>query len=140
MPEPDEFDRRTAKVHARILDVIRGYDELIERAEPDLEPIARRMAALHRAHHEGLHMALEARGHPPDDEGSFMGLVQENVIRVRSWMDDLDRDVLPRIREGERQLMALYDEAIGASPAGERDRRVLEDQRAELAAAVDGMG
>ena len=140
MPDVEEFDRRAAKVHARVVDVIRGYDKLVERAEPDLEPLARRMAALHRGHHEGLHMALEARGHPPDSEGSFMGLVQENVIRIRSWVDDLDAHVVPRIREGEEQLIELYDEAIEAAPAGDRDRGVLEAQRAELAAEVERMG
>lgn len=140
MPDVDEFERRAAKVHARVLDVIRGYDELIERAEPELEPLARRMATLHRTHHESLHVMLESRGHPPDDGGSFMGLVQENVIRVRSWLDDLDHEVVPRIRKGEEQLIELYDEAIEAAPAGERDRALLEEQRGELAAETQRMG
>ena len=140
MTETTEFDRRAAKVHTRVLDVIQGYDELIARAEPELEPVARRMAALHRAHHESLHMALEARGHPPDDDGSFMGIVQENVIRIRSWVDDLDEGVVPRIRKGEEQLMVLYDEAIEVAPAGDRDRSILEEQRSELAREVERMG
>jgi hypothetical protein len=140
MPEVEEFDRRAATVHKRVPDVIRDYDELLERAEPGLEPLARRMQALHRGHREQLHLALEARGHPPDDEGSFAGLMQEAAIRVRSWVEDLDRDVVPRIRTGEEQLIALYDEAIEAAPAGEGDRAVLETQRAELAAEVDRMG
>lgn len=140
MPEVEEFDRRAARVHTRVVDVIRGYEELVERAEPELEPLARRMTAMHRSHHEQLHVAMEARGHPPDDDGSFMGLMQENVIRVRSWIDDLDRDVIPRIRKGEEQLIELYDEVIEAAPAGDRDRAVLEEQRAELAAEVERMG
>lgn len=133
------FDERAAKVHTRVLDVIRGYEELVERAEPDLKPLAQRMLALHQAHHHELHLILEERGHPPDDRGSFMSLVQENVIRVRSWFDDMDRDVIPRVKEGEEQLVELYDEAIEAGPAGDRDRVRLEAQRAALAQEIEAM-
>lgn len=140
MPDETEFDEKAAKVHTRVLDVIEGYEELARRAEPDLEPLARRMLALHRAHHEQLHVLLEARGHPPDDKGSFMAVMQRNVMRVRSWVDDMDRDLVPNIRMGERQLMELYDEALAAAPAGERDRATLEAQRAALAEEVARMG
>ena len=133
------FDGRAAKVHTRVLDVIHGYEELVERAEPDLKPLAERMLALHRSHHGELHLMLEERGHPPDDRGSFMSLVQENVMRVRSWFDDMDRALVPRIREGEQSLIELYDEAIEAGPAGDRDRATLEAQRASLRAEVAAM-
>ena len=136
----EEFDARAAKVHTRVVDVIRGYEELVERAEPDLKPLAERMLALHRAHEEQLHVVLESRGHPPDHEGSFMGLIQENVIRLRSWVDDMDRDIVPRIREGERQLVELYEEAIQAAPMGDRDRDTLGHQRAALDAEIAAMG
>ena len=133
------FDAKAAKVHTRVLDVIRGYEELVERAEPDLRPLAERMLALHRADHEGLHALLAARGHAPDDGGSLMSLVQENVIRVRSWFDDMDRDLIPRIREGEQSLIEIYDEAIAAAPADGEDRATLESQRARLSEAVAAM-
>lgn len=136
----EAFDGRAAKVHTRVGDVIRGYEELVDRAEPDLEPLARRMLALHRAHQEQLHVILESRGHPPDREGSFMALVQENVIRVRSWVDDMDRDLVPRIRKGEEGLLELYDEALAAAPEGDRDRAALAQQRAALAREVERMG
>ena len=135
----ERFDERTAKVHTRVLDVIQGYEELVDRAEPDLKPLAQRMLALHRAHHHELHLILEERGHPPDDRGSFMSLVQENVIRVRSWFDDMDREIIPRIREGEEQLTELYDAAIEAGPAGDRDRARLEAQRDAIAREVEAM-
>ena len=138
--QPEKFDAHAAKVHTRVLDVIRGYEELAERAEPDLRPLAERMLALHRAHHEALHVMLEERGHPPSDRGSVMSLVQENVMRVRSWFDDMDRELIPRIREGEEQLIELYDEAIAAGPEGDRDRGLLADQRAALAREVARMG
>ena len=136
----EAFDAEAAKVHTRVLDVIHGYEELLERAEPDLAPLARRMLDLHRAHHEQLHLMLQERGHPPDDRGSFMSLVQENVMRVRSWFDDMDRELIPRIREGEESLVDLYDEAIEAGPAGDRDRGVLEAQKAALRAEIAAMG
>ena len=136
----EAFDGRAAKVHTRVLDVIRGYEQLVERAEPDLRPLAARMLALHRAHHGELHLMLEGRGHAPDDSGSFMSLVQENVMRVRSWFDDMDRELIPRIREGEESLVEIYDEAIDAAPAGGGDRAVLERQKADLRAEIVAMG
>lgn len=139
MPDETEFDEKAAKVHTRVLDVIQGYEELARRAESDLEPLARRMLALHKAHHEQLHVVLEARGHPPDDKGSFMGVMQRHGMRVRSWIDDMDRDLIPNIRMGEQQLIELYDEALAAAPAGERDRTVLEAQKAALSAEVARM-
>lgn len=139
MTDASEFDREAARVHTRVVDVIRGYQELVERAEPDLRPTAERMLNLHRSHQESLHVMLEARGHAPDGDGSFMGLMQEGVIRARSWVDDLDRETLPRIAEGERQLMELYDDAAGRAPAGDRDRALLEAQRREIEEEVERM-
>ena len=133
------FDAKAAKVHTRVLDVIQGYEELVERAEPDLKPLAERMLALHRAHHEELHAMLAARGHAPDDGGSFMSLVQENVIRVRSWLDDMDRDLIPRIRKGEESLIEIYDDALAAAPVGGDGRATLESQRARLSGEVAAM-
>ena len=138
--DAEAFDARAAKVHTRVIDVIHGYEELVERAEPDLRPLAERMLALHRAHHGGLHAMLAERGHQPDDEGSFMSLVQENVMRVRSWVDSMDRDLIPRIRKGEESLMELYDEAIEVAPVGAQGRTTLEAQRTELAEAAARMG
>lgn len=137
--EETEFDERAAKVHTRVLDVIRGYEELAERAEPDLKPLVERMLMLHRAHHDQLHILLESRGHPPDERGSFMSIIQENVMRVRSWFDDMDRDLIPQIKMGEEQLMELYDQAIETGPAGDLDRGTLEAQREALAREVAHM-
>ena len=137
--DAEAFDARAAKVHTRVIDVIHGYEELAERAEPDLAPLAERMLALHRAHHAELHAMLAERGHSPDDQGSFMSLVQENVMRVRSWFDDMDRELIPRIREGEESLMGIYDEAIEAAPGGAQGRATLEAQRAALAEEVARM-
>ena len=132
-------DGPLAKVHTRVIDVIAGYEELVERAEPDLRPLATSMLELHRSHHAGLDGLLRARGHAPDEEGSFMSLVQENVIRVRSWVDDMDTDLIPRIRKGEEQLSGLYDDAIAAADGRAAEREALAAQRAELGGRIAEM-
>ena len=132
-------DGPLAKVHTRVIDVIAGYEELVERAEPDLRPLATRMLELHRRHVPELGALLAARGHAPDAEGSFMSLVQENVIRVRSWVDDMDRDLIPRIRKGEEQLLELYDDAVEAAGGREGERATLDGQRSALEARIAEM-
>ena len=132
-------DGPLAKVHTRVIDVIAGYEELVERAEPDLRPLATAMLELHRRHHAGLDGLLAARGHAPDEEGSFMSLVQENVIRVRSWVDDINADLIPRIRKGEEQLAELYDDAIAAADGRAAERQALAAQRAELGGQIAEM-
>jgi hypothetical protein len=132
-------DGPLAKVHTRVIDVIAGYEELVERAEPDLRPLATSMLELHRRHRTELDGLLAGRGHAADDEGSFMSLVQENVIRVRSWVDDMDTDLIPRIRKGEEQLVELYDDAVEASGGRPAERGALEAQRAELRGRIADM-
>lgn len=125
-------DRALAKVHTRVIDVIAGYEELVEKAEPDLRPLATTMLTLHRRHRQALDAVLTGRGHASDGEGSFMSIVQENVIRVRSWVDDMDEDLIPRIRKGEEGLRDLYDDAIAAAAGQAPERAALTAQRDEL--------
>lgn len=137
--DTDRDDRALAKVHTRVIDVIAGYEELVERAEPELRPLATTMLDLHRRHEQTLGQMLREHGHASDDEGSFMSIVQENVIRVRSWVDDLDAGVIPRIREGEEQLVELYDDAIASAAGRAPEREALTAQRADLETLIADM-
>ena len=135
-----EFDERAAEVHARLLDVIEAFETLVERAGPDLKPLAQRMLALHRAHHDQLHLLLEERGHPPDERGSFLGVVQDQVMWLASWFEDADADPIPRIRSDEEDLLGLYDRAIEAGPVGDRDRETLQSQRDAIEREIQAFG
>ncbi len=128
-----------AKLHTRVIDVIAGYEELRERAAPELIGLARSMLALHERHRDALADLMAARGHVPDGEGSFMSLVQEGVIRVRSWFEDLDAEILPRIREGEEALVELYDDAIANAGARRPEHAALTVQRAEIRSQIAEM-
>jgi hypothetical protein len=55
------------------------------------------------------------------DDSSLQGTVNKVVVILRDWLTDLDRDVLPAVRQGEEALRdeyvkALRDERVAANP------------------------
>ena len=136
----DPLCQPIAHLHTRLRDVIAGYESLEERAEPEVASFARRMLALHRRHAGALSGMLKAMGCEASPSGSFMAVVQSGVIALRDWLGDLDEEVLPRVAEGERMLLDLYDEALEAAAGRGPERLVLLEQRRGLAGAVEAIG
>ena len=123
-----------ARVHARVSNVISGYDEAARRGASRSVRLASATADLHRRHRRGLDGMLASRGCEPSPDGSFMALVQEGAIRLRDWVDDLDEDLPARIRRTEERVLGFYDEAIDALRDSGPERAALVVQRGELAA------
>jgi Domain of unknown function (DUF2383) len=46
------------------------------------------------------------------DDSSLQGTVNKVVVILRDWLSDLDRDVLPAVRQGEESLRDEYDKAL----------------------------
>lgn len=131
-----DFNSRLARLHARLVDILNGYDTLSRRAEPDLMPHVETLVALHRDHHADLDQIMRETGQEPDEDGTYLTHVHRSVVVMRDVFDELDEDVLPQIVDGEERLLELYDETIEDAPQGAPARRILLDQQAELAEMV----
>ena len=69
-----------------------------------------------------------------DEKGSFMTVIHETIMDVRSMFNGLDESVLPGLIDGEKRNVSKYDDALkelGATPSvasllsGQR-RRIIE--------------
>lgn len=120
-----------AKLQVRITDTLAGYDEILDRAEPDIRPLMKEFCTAHTAHEAELSTRLRKHGCVPDEDGSFFSTVQRLVIKTRAVFDDIDEDVLNSVIKGEERILSLYDAAIAAA-RDEDDISLLSRQRGEV--------
>jgi hypothetical protein len=99
-------------IHTATNDVLKGYREMVARAKPDIQAVINRLTSLHERH-AGEQAAELARLREADkDDTSVQGTVNKVVVILRDWLSDLDRDALPKVREGEESLRDEYDKAL----------------------------
>jgi Domain of unknown function (DUF2383) len=104
-------------VHTATNDVLKGYREMSARAEPDIQPVIRRLIDMHERHaaeQEAELVLLRDAGlrDAGTNDSSLQGTVNKVVVMVRDWVSDLDRDALPAVRDGEKSLRDKYDKAL----------------------------
>ena len=109
-------------IHTATNDVLKGYREMAARAEPDIQAVIRRLTALHERHAAEQSAELARLRDTGKDDTSLQGTVNKVVVMLRDWLTNLDRDVLPAVREGEESLRKQYDKAldderVSANPA-----------------------
>lgn len=119
-----------------IVDVIKGYETMRERAEPDLLSAVERLHALHAAHCTALMNHLAAMGGNPGDTGSVMGAVHTAVATARDWFGALDGAALDGILDGERRLIESYTTALSVAHEDRGVVALLEEQRAALRSEI----
>lgn len=113
-----------------------GFEKMVEKSEIEFRPIAEQFSALHGRHGVRLHNMVREMGGLPDQDGSFMGTVNQAVITLRAMFDTIDTDVMAQVRRGEENVFAAFDRAIAASlPQGHSD--ALIQMKAELTALLD---
>jgi hypothetical protein len=99
-------------IHTATNDVLKGYREMSERAQPDVQMVIRRLTAMHERHaaEQGAELARlrEAGG----GDTSVQGTVNKVVVILRDWLSKIDRDVLPAVRDGEESLRDEYVKAL----------------------------
>ncbi len=141
-PSPIPADTRTANdpaaliaLHDRTRDAIRGFEVMSEKAEPSFQRTVETFLALHQAQAEKLVGHLQAHGQTVDRDGTFMGTVNEMVVKVRAFFDDIDADTLAQIHSGEEWVLQAFDEAI-ADEADPTIAASLQAMRADLAQLV----
>ncbi len=101
-----------SKLHVTLVDAIKGYDTMSEKAEADLRLAIQPFATIHRRHAAELAAILQDNGLSPDTDGSLMSLVHETVVSVRALFGDLDTDALPSVISGEEAILSDYSEAL----------------------------
>ena len=100
-------------IHSATNDVLKGYREMSARAEPEIQSVIRRLTDLHDRHAAEQSAELVRLRAGGKDDSSLQGTVNKVVVMLRDWLTDLDRDVLPAVRDGEESLRKQYDKALG---------------------------
>lgn len=119
------------KLRARTVDSIRGYDEALDHAEPDVAPELQRLRAAHVEDVEAMRTHLSRIAGDPSADGSWMTPVQKAVMQVRAWTTGIDEGVMPAVIRGERSLLELVDDAISKSDPDDAAAAWLGRQRAQ---------
>jgi uncharacterized protein (TIGR02284 family) len=100
-------------LHTQLVDAVKGYEEAKELAKRN--PIGSLCADLREVHlkhaHELAGLLLE-HGHRPDADGSYMSLVHKAVLNVRFAFTADETSLLPGLRDGEKRILASYDDAL----------------------------
>lgn len=99
-------------IHTATNDVLKGYREMLARAEPDIRPVIQRLTEMHQRHAVEQVAELARVREAAKDDTSVQGTVNKVVVMLRDWLSNLDRDVLPAVRDGEESLRKEYDEAL----------------------------
>jgi Domain of unknown function (DUF2383) len=107
-------------IHTATNDVLKGYREMSARAKPEIQAVIRRLTELHERHAAEQAAELVRLRDARKDDSSLQGTVNKVVVILRDWLSDLDRDVLPAVRDGEESLRDEYDKAL-------RNGEVAED-------------
>ena len=130
---------RLHDVHTATNDVLKGYRELHARAQPDIQIVITRLLDMHR-HHASEQRAELTRLHEASrGDASLQGALNQAVVIARSWVSDLDHEVLPAVREGEESLSQKYRNALEALTPYNDDAvtAMLQRQHAEITSEIE---
>jgi len=109
-------------IHTATNDVLKGYREMSARAEPDVRTVIRRLTDMHERHAAEQGTELARLREAGKGDTSVQGTVNKVVVILRDWLADIDRDVLPAVRDGEESLRdeyvkALHDVEVSGHPS-----------------------
>ena len=121
-------------VHTATNDVLKGYREMSARAKPEIQLVIHRLSEMHEQHAAEQAAALASLREPGKDDSSLQGTVNKVVVILRDWMTNLDREVMPAVREGEESLCKEYDKALqnGLVSGNSSVAELLERQRRSI--------
>lgn len=123
-------------LHLRTVDALKGYVKMVEKAEPDFRPVAEQFHGLHARHATALAGMLSAMGISVNPHGSVMGTINETVVGLRAFFDEIDEDVLSNIQNGEDHVLDAFDEVMKAELSVE-DAAAVSAMRDELVELLD---
>jgi hypothetical protein len=120
-----------AILHTHTVDALKGFEKMVEKAEPEFRRVAQRFHDLHERHARELADHLTARVRTVDADGSFMGTINETVVGLRAFFDEIDEGVMGSIRSGEGHVLKAFDAVLKSSPDGDHLAEITR-MRAEL--------
>jgi len=119
-------------------DVLKGYREMAERAEPEIQTIIQRLTGMHEKHAREQEAELTHLRENAGDDSSLQGTLNKAVVIMRDWLTDLDREVLPAVRDGEESLLDEYRKALESVQTLDHPSVVemLKEQSASIAKEI----
>jgi uncharacterized protein (TIGR02284 family) len=99
-------------VHTATNDVLKGYREMLGRAEPEIQTVIRRLTEMHERHASAQSAELLRLNDSGKDDSSMQGTVNKVVVILRDWLSNIDRDALPAVRDGEEAIRKEYTKAL----------------------------
>lgn len=108
----DGSNEALVALHLKTVDALKGYVKMVEKAEPEFRPVAQRFHDLHARQASALASKLSARGLNVDADGSLMGTINETVVGLRAFFDEIDADVMSSIRNGEDHVLDAFDTVL----------------------------
>ena len=94
------------KLHARLVDTHNGYTTGMEKAErPDIVNFFGKFKSMRESHIAELEGYLRGKGLKPQEDGSWMTYVHEGIMKFRSAIGTLDRDIKDDVIEGEEKVL-----------------------------------
>lgn len=126
-------------IHTATNDVLKGYREMLARAKPDVQTVIRQLTDMHERHAAEQQAELSRLRVGDKDDSSLQGTVNKVVVILRDWLTDVDRDVLPAVRAGEKSLSDEYEKALSDEHVSDAPlvasllKAQVDDIRAEIA-------
>ncbi len=130
-----------SRLHTQVIDAARGYEDA-EKAtrQTDIGALCAELRGVHVRHAHELAGALAELGHRPDSEGSFMSMVHKAVISARVSLTADDSSILPGLRDGEKRIVAAYDDALCEAELNPTELAAIVDMvRSQRAVAVQNI-
>ena len=117
-------------LHHRTVDALKGYVKMVEKAEPEFLPVAQRFHDLHARHAAAIAEKLFAMGIAADPGGTLMGTINETVVGLRAFFDEIDADVMNSIRNGENHVLGAFNDVLQVeqSPGDAADISAMRDE------------
>jgi RecA-family ATPase len=127
-----DSDAALARLHMRTVDALKGFVKMVKKAEPDFRSVVQRFHDIHVQHADAIGRLLTARGMLVDGDGSFMGKINETVVGLRAFFDEIDEEVMSSVRSGEGHVLKAFDDAL-KSPLEAHEHQHIASMRADLA-------
>jgi uncharacterized protein (TIGR02284 family) len=128
------------RLHTDAVDASKGYAEALEDSDGhSLFDLFRQMQTLHSQAASELADELIRLGAPPRESGSLLSLVHQSIMKLRSLVGGLDASVLPGLIDGEKRILASYDDALRQGSLSAAATAVVQRQRGQLSQAISQM-
>ena len=127
-------------LHTSAIDARNGYREALKDARDNrMTPLFRDMIALHERNANELARELTKMNEIADEKGSFMTVIHETIMDVRSLFNGLDESVLPGLIDGEKRNVSKYDDALKDTRMPPNIAGILATQRDSIVGKLAAM-